>query len=276
MAAVSMMAGFVLACGVANADYSVTDGFETAWSGDYAPGWENSEYRHGAPPIGKMMQQTTTAHSGSYGMKLIADSAPVASMFWAAVNPIEVSAVAMQKQYNPYISAWYYDEGAPAADADLGRTGQIYAVPSWVNGYTGTSGDEDWTDIQFGGRRNVDDNYYSVAAGQNSPGWQNTGVTRSLGWHQLKMELSSTDGKVHFSLDGVGVGTSYRNDYVDLGTDIGLYTMFEAPLSGWSVQPYTIWDDFEFGSTYVVPVPAAVWLGMLGLGYAGMRLRKTV
>jgi len=134
-------------------------------------------------------------------------------------------------------------------------------------------GDEDWTDIQFGGRYNVTDKYYHVAVGEGHPGWQSTGVVRSNGWHNLKMQLSSADGRVHFFLDGVEVGTSYRNDYVDL-LNVGLYTMFQDPLSGWgSNKPSTLWDNFEFGSTYV-PAPGAVVLGMFGLGLVGWIKRR--
>jgi len=267
IAGICTVLAMLATCDVAVADYHVIYDFETAWTGDYAPGWENSGYRHGNPPVGKMMQQTTTAHSGTYGMELIADSVPADWMWWAAVNPTGVDGLAMEKQFDPWVSAWYYDE------RETGVAGQIYAVPSWVNPYI--NGSEDWTDIQFGGRFNVTDNYYYVAAGQSSLGWQSTGVARSIGWHQLKMQLSSADGKVHFYLDGVEVGASYRNDYTDLGSAIGLYTMFDDPLSAWGdAKPSTIWDDFEFGSK--VPVPAAVLLGMLGLGAAGIRLRRFV
>lgn len=266
MTAIVVMISPFLALGVANADYHVTYDFETAWSGDYAAGWENTAYRHGAPPVGKMMQQTTISHSGSYGMQLIAESAPVGTMFWAAVNPSTVDASAMQKQFDPYVSAWYYDERATSV------AGQLFAVPSWVNMYTAG---EDWTDIQFGGRYTATNDYYYVAAGESSPGWQDTYVGRTSGWHNLKMQLSSTDGRVHFYLDDVAVGASYRNDYIDLGSEIGLYTMFLAPLSGWGdAKPSTIWDDFEFGST--APVPGALLLGMLGFGAAGMKLRRFV
>jgi hypothetical protein len=208
-----------------------------------------------------MMQQTTIAHSGSYGLKLIADSTPESWMWWAAVEVESLPASAMLKQYDPWMSAWYYDD--QVAD----RTGQIYAVPDWVNPYIPPG--EDWTDIQFGARFNqpTGSPYYYVAAGENSPGWVSTGVGRSEGWHNLRMQLSSTDGKVHFFLDGVEVGASYRNDYEDLGTAIGLYTMFANPLSGWSEKPYTLWDDFEVGSS--VP-DGAMTLTLLGLSMAGL------
>lgn len=254
-----------MVCGIARADLHVTFDFETSWTGDYADGWENTAYRHGDPPVGQMMQQTTLAHSGSYGMMLIADSVPEDWMWWAAVNPIDVSSDAMLKQYDPWVSVWYYDEQLDNV------AGQMFAVPSWVNMYI--DGSEDWTDVQFGGRFNVTDDYYYVAAGESNPGWEDTGEARSTGWHQLKMQLSSTDGRIHFYLDGTEVGTSWRDDYIDLGSEIGLYTMFLDPLSAWGEdKPYTIWDDFEFGST--VPLPGAVLLGILGLGAVGIKLRK--
>jgi hypothetical protein len=58
----------------AEAGYHVTFDFESGWMGDYAPGWENSACRHGEAPVGKRMKQVSTAYSGSYGMKLMADS----------------------------------------------------------------------------------------------------------------------------------------------------------------------------------------------------------
>lgn len=243
------------------------DGFETSWTGDYAPGWVNTDYRHGTPPVGQMMQQTTVAHSGQYGLKLIAASAPADWMFWAGVGVENLPDYAMRKEFDPWVSAWFYDD-----DITAQRAGQVYAVPSWVNGYL--AGDEDWTDIQFGGRFNKKDNYYYVAAGENSPGWQSTGVRRSVGWHNLKMQLSSADGKVHFYLDGTEVGASYRNDYVDLGTEIGLYTMFQDPLSDWGDQkPFTYWDDFAVGSNVPDGGLSAV---LLGLGLIGLRCARKV
>ena len=90
------------------------------------------------------------------------------------------------------------------------------------------------------------------------------------------MQLDSVDGKIHFYVDGVEKGTSYRDDYVDLGSEMGLYTMFNDPLSDWDPKPYTIWDDVEFGSDYggemLVPEPAAVLL--LGLPMLLIRRRR--
>ena len=93
------------------------------------------------------------------------------------------------------------------------------------------------------------------------------------------MQLSSTDGKVHFFVDDTEVGVSYRDDNTDLGEEIGLYTMFTAPLTSWGTdKPYTIWDDVTIGSDYrlgeaVVPEPATivVW-SLLGLTVAGFGL----
>jgi len=87
------------------------------------------------------------------------------------------------------------------------------------------------------------------------------------------MQLSSIDGKVHFYIDGTEVGSSYRYDYDDLGTEIGLYTMFQNPLSDWGEnKPYTIWDDFAFGSSMEAPLAIPEPLTMLGvfLGVSGL------
>jgi hypothetical protein len=273
-----VLLALLLCASSVQAAYSVKYDFNTGWSGDYAPGWENSLYRHGEAPQGKMMDFYYGGRNGTTGMRLIGVSTPQDWMWWAAVNPVSVDAVAMQKQYNPYVSAWYYDEGfvtEASYNPNLHRAGQLYSVPSWTNNYIDTStpadgiGDEDWTDVQFGARTGVD-GYYAVAAGENSPGWVDTGVTRVAGWHQLKMQLFNSDGKIHFFLDGVEVGTSYRADYVDL-IGIGLQTQFSAPLSNWvNNKPWSIWDDFEYGSS--VPEPATLCI----LAAGGLLLRRRV
>jgi len=266
--AIAICACAVVLVGFGNAAlaYHVKFDFETTWTGDYAPGWENSDYRHGEPPVGKMMQQTTVDKNGTYGMKLIADSTPEDWMWWVGVNVTDVWSIAMEKQYDPWISVWYYDELSTEATP---WAGQINTVPSWVV-------DEDWTDVQFGGRFNVTDNYYYVTAHKTGgPGWQDTGVARTNDWHHLKMQLSNSDNLIHFYLDGAEVGTSTRADYLDLGTTPGLYTMFLDPLSDYGDdKPYTYWDDFEFGSTYV-PEPGTILMILGGLaGLAGIVRRR--
>lgn len=115
--------------GSANAAILFSDDFETSWSGDYAPGWVNTAYRHGAPPVGQMMQQTSTSHTGNYGLKLIADSVPESWMWWAGVEVENLPHSALDKKYDPYVSVWHYDE------MDNSKAGQMYAVPDWVNLY---------------------------------------------------------------------------------------------------------------------------------------------
>jgi len=210
------------------------------------------------------MEQTTIGRNSSHGVKVIVDSVPGGSEWWGIVHNTNINLSAMDKQYDPYFKVDYYDE--------LGSTkaGQLYAVPDSVV-------EDDWTDVQFGGRASLTDNYYYTAADVTNPGWQNTNVARTEGWHELMFQLSSADGYIHFYLDGVHQGTSVRNDLTNLGT-IMLANMFDAPLSGWGEnKPFVIFDNVEVGSTSPVPIPGAVWLlgsGLLGL--LGFKRRRSV
>lgn len=245
--------------------YVYQDNFETAWTGNYAPGWQNEGYRWGETPVA-IMTQTTTAKSGSYGVKITADSVVRSSDYWSIVYNENVNAYAMQKQFDPYIKVWYYDN---VVTTPLARTGQLYAIPLAVT-------TPDWTDIQFGGRIRTDIpiNYYYVSSQWVGTAWSDTGVARTEGWHELMFQLSSTDGKVHFYLDGNAVGTSPRSDLTNLDTGM-LAVMFQAPLGDWGVnKPYAIFDNFEAGSTSTIPLPGAVWL--LGSGLAGLGLIRRV
>jgi hypothetical protein len=264
----TVLFSFIMA-GPASATILFQDGFENSWSGAYAPGWANTPYAGGSAPVAGM-QQTALDYSGSYGLKLTANSVPDSGMWWSAVQVTNLPHQYLSKEYNPYVSVWHYDQMGSS------KAGQVYAVPDWVNLYIG--GNKDWTDVQFGGRDVAPGQYYYGAAGENSPGWQNSGVNRSEGWHNLIFQLSSVDGKIHFFVDGVEVGASYRDDYTNLGTNIGLYTMFDPPLSGWgSNQPYSLWDNFEVGyyaQVQQVPEPSAILLlgcGLAGIGAAARR-----
>lgn len=257
------MAGVGLAWGLSQSAEALeyTFGFETAWTGDYAPGWENTEYRHGAAPVAQMMQQVSTGHNSSYGVQLSAKD-PL-GLFWVGVNPSGIPSSYLDKQYDPYFSAWYYEENKTAV------AGQIFAVPD-----SPIEDDLDWTDVQFGGRRqpaSSADFYYIAAPASN---WVEAG-DRTSGWHHLSMQLLNSDGKIHFTLDGVEVGATYRDDYTNLGT-VGLYTMFDAATLGTTgVGSTTIWDDVSVGSSVPDGGTTLVLLGgaLTGLGALRRKFR---
>jgi len=253
--------------------------FETPWSGDYAPGWELEGYRHDGAPVAKM-EQVAVGKSSNYGAKIYVDSVPQDWMWWAAVHVARVNPEILKRQYDPWVSVWMYDQGyGSGKDA----TGQLYTVPSWVV-------DEDWTDVQFGGRPwgTPEGAYYYTWADSPNPPWQQVDLNiatrpnyennENPAWVHLKMQLSSTDNLIHYYLNDkeVGRSTSRNNgDYLDLGTLI-MAVMFDDPLSEWGDdKPYVIIDDFAFGSTSTepafIPEPASVivW-GLLGaVAFAG-------
>jgi len=256
--------GLLLAVtGTAGATYYVKYDFETSWTGDYAPGWESEEYRHGTEPIAKMQQVGLSAYGRTgHGAKLYMYSV-ADSQWWGNVEISEIPGGALNTAYDPWVSVDMYDAGYTSG---IDAIGQLYTLPSWVV-------DDDWTDVQFGGRPWGDPEgvYYYTWADRPHPGWQETTVQRpnldenkDPAWHNFKIQLDSTDNMMHFYIDGTQVGTSTRANYEDLG-GLQFSIMFDDPLSQWGdTPPSVIFDNFEYGST--VPEPLTMAGLMLGVG----------
>ncbi|AQT68316.1 hypothetical protein STSP2_01475 [Anaerohalosphaera lusitana] len=243
------------------ANYHVKYDFNNQWTGDYAPGWENTDFAGGEDPTGVMMQFAYAGLQGSGAVRIIATDTPDDSYWWADVNPTNVDEAAMAKQYNPWVSAWYWDEGYNSESGNtegLHRGGQIFAVPDTQ------AGSGDWSDTQLGAGINSGDQYYYAYADNGGTTVAGTDTVRSEGWHQLKLQLSSDDGKIHYYIDGQEVGATVRDDYDNL-LGFGLSTVFTNPLSEWSYNyPWSVWDDFEYGSS----IPEPTTIALLGFGSA--------
>ena len=253
-----ILAGIGLLLAVAGtagaAGYYVTDGFETSWAGQYAPGWENVTYRHGDASSPRMTQYSVagatgniSAASGSYFMGLKVTAAPsTATNWWGAVVPTFVAGDALARQYSPWVSVSFYDDGVALPSP------QLAVVPD--------SGDpDDWTDIQFGQRWGKADHYW-FAECMNSPEWIETSVDRTVGWHQLKL-TQNTAGYVTYYIDGTALGTT-TNVYLDLGSP-DLMTQFN---DGYFGESEVYFDNFQVGST----VPEPVTMAGLAMGIGGL------
>jgi len=256
----TVLFSFVIA-GPASATILFQDSFEDYWSGAQAAGWINTPYSGGPAPVATM-QQSSFSHSGSYGMKLTADSVPESWIWWAGVQVDTLSHAYLAREYNPYVSVWHYDEMTQK------RAGQVYAVPDSVT--------SNWNDTQFGGLDYALDQYYY---GTGSEPWQTSGVNRTEGWHNFRFVLSAVDGRIHYFIDGTQVGVSTRDDFTNLGT-VGLFTYFEPELVGWgSNKPYSLWDDMEVGfhaQAQQVPEPSTILLLGCGLAGLGAAARKRI
>lgn len=232
---------------------SIVDGFETSWTGSYAPGWDNVVYRWGNASASVMTQQTTRVHSGSYGMALSVDAAgsPVGSTnWWGSVIPVAVPGGVLQKQYNPSVSVWYYDEiGPPGALPG----GYLAAVPD-------TGIPDDWTDIQHGTRWNKDANYWYGWGTASGFVYNESTIARTEGWHEFKLSLSSA-GVLDYYIDGTNVGSSTRTDYNDLGgIGLGVWLM-----DGDFPDSTVYFDDFQVTSS-AIPEPVTMAGLLLGVG----------
>jgi hypothetical protein len=223
--------------------YSVHHDFETGWSEDYASGWTSTAYRHGVAPIATMSQVALGDDYGriGYGAKITVQEADW--HWWANIHVTGLPGGVLAKDYNPWLSVDLYDAGSSAGrDA----TGQLYNVPPHVV-------EGDWTDVQFGGRTAdaVASTYFYTWADAPHPGWKDSRVSRPSAdepdWVNLKMQLSSADGKIRYYINDALVGSTTRDNYLGLGAPM-FSIMFDTNLADWDDNPYVVIDNFRFGS----------------------------
>jgi len=258
-----MVFGLVLSCAESVwADAIFADDFETPWSGTYAPGWQNVEYRHGKASHSRMTQTTTHVYSGSYALALDVTAAgdPEAwTNWWGGVVPTFIPSWVLAKECEPWVSVMFYDT-TPAGGLP---GGYLAAVPS-------TNIPNDWTDLQHGCRWGQEEHYwYGSAPANGGAGWRETDIDRTEGWHQFKMTLSST-GQLDYYIDGVLVGTSPRTDYLDLaGIYLGVWLKYS------DFDHSTVYfDRFQVGSSLPEPATFLLLGGALAGGLGILRRRK--
>lgn len=264
---ICIVTGLFLLGGISNANYSVSDSFETSWTGNYASGWENITYRWGDASSPQMTQYNTittanghivTPVSGSYfmGLQITAAGSPESSTnWWGGVEPTFIADGALDRQYSPWVSVSFYDDGAALPSP------QLSVVPN-------TGNPDDWTDIQFGQRWNRTDHYWFGEAMNNPNIWTETNVDRTVGWHELKL-VQDTAGYITYYIDGTLLGTT-TNAYLDLA---GPWLMVQFA-DGMFGESEVYFDNFQVGST--IPAPGAILLGSIGVGLVGWLRRRRI
>ncbi len=253
--------------------YQIHYHFEEGWTGDYAPGWVDSGYRHGDPPVATMEQIELSPYGrpGSYGAKITVDSVTETGQYWGIVHSENLHPGAFDKQYNPWVSVDWYDYGYFTG---LDVAGQLYNVPPSVV-------EDDWTDTMIGGvtPENANDTYwFNWAWGDAGGSWQNSGVDRPEGgdgrWVNLKMQLSDDDGRIHYYIDDVFVGSTARDDYIGLGWP-SFNVVFDSPLDDWGQDlPYAVIGNFKYGSDLRIPIPEPAGLSLLGMALLGLKRKR--
>lgn len=244
--------------------YLVYEGFETGWTGDYADNFDNVTYKYSPSqsPSTKMTQTTDFVHSGSYATKLEVTTPgghSNGSNWWGSVWRT-FNHNAMKKEYNPWVSVWYYDKPEAGSAFPAGYLGVIPNTPVPFG--------DDRADIQLGAAWGKEDNYWHVSGNipPADPDWVETSIARDEGWHEFKVTMFDNGGANYF-IDGTAVGSSPRSDY--LGVGYLLLTTLH-PLSD-STYSTVYFDDFSFGSDYI-PEPTTMIL--LGLGILGLVSKK--
>jgi len=243
--------------------YFVTDGFETGWAGTHADNYENLGYKFGSPsPSTQMTQTTDYVHTGSYAAKLEVTSAGVSpgANWWGAVSRT-FDHNAMKKEYNPWVSVWYYDAVASALPS-----GYLSVIPNTPVPYM-----SERADIQIGTRWGQISKYWHVSGNGlvDPPTWVQTSIDRTEGWHEFKLVMSSAGGAEYF-IDGTSVGFSPRTDYLDIEyISLGSFYLDDYPSDS-----AVYYDDLSFGSDYIPEPTTMILFGLSIVGLVRRKLRK--
>ena len=277
---------FFLLGSVVQAGVLYQEDFEAAWAGDYAPGWELTPYEWGTTAPTVMSQVTDPAGGGNQVLQLTVTGQgdPAGSTAWWGGVYFDDTAylTSMRKENHPYVSARYYDtRDGQAQTGDYLPSGCLVSIPVSQIHYDNYGDyiydiDLDWTDLQHGTRHggasaDAQNYYHYGSAPENGgAGWLATTKFRTVGWHELRMELAP-DGVLSYLVDGDLVGTSPRTDYLDLRSfNLYVWRDYVGEVGEIGASATIYYDDFEFGQ-----VPEPLTITLLGLGaIAAFRRRR--
>jgi len=207
-----------------------------------------------------MTWSDTISHSPTHALK---EWTAAGSMYHIVPNTLVVGT---------YFQFWFYDPGAATNVRHFGRLAS-YADPGTLTGL------QELLAIGSYNAGGVDTSKYSGRAAFSNPlggttqGWFTLNVSRSVGWHKMRIEIVGGEGS---GVAGKGLADWYVDDVLGYDDAPIMWKPFNVLIMGANLTSTNpgdyYYDDVEFG---IVPEPGSLLaLGTGIVGLAGLALRR--